>query len=187
MDVAVVAPAEIYPFKGTCRIALGGQHLFQSDFPSAIDDNGLSRKQFLNVVLLQIEGGLQNGAFAGDGADFIVFVVEGGTDSPRVTHREHLTTARHSAHHISAIEMRQRGFQDVSHVHVIVDIFGHLLLFQSQSQCFLVATFHLSVKTVPHQLQQNVRIAVNTRVLTFGGEKIKDFLNVGHIEIAAQA
>ena len=51
---------------------------------------------------------------------------------------------------------------------------------------FLIKPFHLAVQSVPHQFECDIRVAIDARRLALCRQKTKNFIDVGHIEVAAQ-
>ena len=48
-------------------------------------------------------------------------------------------------------------------------------------------TLHLAVEAVTHQLEGDVGVAVDAWRLPLGGEELEDLIDVGHIEVSAEA
>lgn len=86
----------------------------------------------------------------------------------RITHSKHLTAAGNTRHDIATIEMLHRGFQHILHLNVLVDVACDILIFQSLLLCLTEVTLHLTVKTVTHELEHDIAVAVDTRALTDG-------------------
>ena len=103
IDVPVGAAAEIDALERTGAQPLGRQDLFQQAFSILPHNQGLSRKEFADIRGFQVEGRLQDGAFAGQGDNLLIAVIECGTNPPGVTHGKHFATAGQSAHYIAAV------------------------------------------------------------------------------------
>ena len=62
VDIAVGTSAEIDAFKAASRRLLRCQYLFQMTLAAFADDERLAGLQFLDVLSLKVEGGLNNGS-----------------------------------------------------------------------------------------------------------------------------
>ena len=74
-----------------------------------VDEDGFACFQFVHLVGIKVERGLDDGPFGGKHHDFIVLVPKCRTYAPGVAHGEHLAAAGHSAEHVTAIPERRRG------------------------------------------------------------------------------
>ena len=70
---------------------------------------------------------------------------------------------------------------------MVVDIARAVEPFQPLVRRLVEEPFHLPVQPVSHQFQRNIRVAAQPRRLTLRGQELEDLVDVGHIEIAAQA
>ena len=70
---------------------------------------------------------------------------------------------------------------------MVVDIARAVESFQPHVRRLVEEPFHFPIQPVPHQFQRNVRVAAQPGRLTLRGQELEDLVDVGHIEIAAQA
>ncbi len=68
-------------------------------------------------------------------------------------------------------------------VDVVGDVGAHETLFLGLNEVAL----HLAVEAVAHELKQDIAVAVDTRALALVGEVFEHFVDVGHVEVAADA
>ena len=187
IDVAVGAAAEVDALKRAGAQLLRGKNLFQTYLPVLMDNDGLSRLKFRDVVCGEIEGGLNHRPLAGEHHHLIVTIIKSRPDTPRVAHGEHLARASHPAHHIAAVKVGHRGAQHVGHRDVVFNVVGDVRVLQSLLLGLPEEPLGLAVKAVAHQLQSDVRVAVNAGRLALFDQQLEDLVDVGHIEIAAKA
>ena len=69
---------------------------------------------------------------------------------------------------------------------MIIDITGDGSAFQSLLARLAIESLHLTIQTVPHQFEGDIGITIDTWRLTLIREKMKDLVDVGHIEVATQ-
>ena len=186
VNVAVVATAEVDAFEGTGCQGTGSDDLLETDFPRRIDHQGLPRSQFLHLGGSDGECRLEHWTLAGHYDHFLVLIEEGRTDAGGVPHGEELPAAGEPAHHIAPIEVRHGGAQYIGRLHVAVDVVRDVETLQSLLPGFHKETLHLAVQTVSHQLQQDVRVTVDARILSLAGEEGKHIADVRHVEVAAE-
>ena len=151
------------------------------------DDQRLSGQELADIPDFQVEGRLEHGTFAGQHHEFVVAIVKRRTDAPGIAHGEHLAASRQAAHHIAAVEVDHRRTEDIRHAHVIFDVMRDGKPFQTLLPGLGEQALCLAVQAVSHQLQRDVGIAVQSGRLTLGGQEAEDLLDVGHVEVAAQA
>ena len=147
---------------------------------------GLPWLQFPDILGLQVESSLDNGAFTGQHHNLVVLIIESWTDSPRVAHGKHLARTCESAHHVAAVEMRHGGFQHIPYLHVRINISGYLLPFHSLFLGFTEEPFHFTVQAVAHQFQGDIGVAIETGRLSLAGQILKNLVDIGHIEVATE-
>ena len=150
-------------------------------------DQGLTGTELVDVVGLQVEGRLDDGALTGHDDDLLVLIPEGRAYAPGIAHGEHLAAARQAAHHVAAVEMRHRRAQHVPHLHVVVDEFRDLDALQAQLPRDGIQALDLAVEAVAHQLQGDVGVAHDAGRLSLGRQETEHFVDIGHVEVAAQA
>ena len=125
----------------------------------------LTRLEVLNVFSLQIEARLNDRALRCQHHHLVVLIPESRTDAPRVAHGKHLSAARQSAHHIATVEMRHRGFQDVGHTDVVVNILCDVYSRKPLFPGFYENPLYLTVQPMSHQFESDVGVAIDTRRL----------------------
>ena len=187
VDVLVISPTEIDAFEDARGIRLRIDDGLQEELSVLPHDQRLTRLQLLHLVARQIEGGLKHRTLARHSDEFIVPVEEGGADTPRVTHGEHLTATRQTADHIASVEVRHGGGQHVADVHMRVHIVGDLRIDPTRLLRLTVEALHLTVQAMAHQLQHDVRVAVDARVLSLLRQELEDVVDVRHVEVTADA
>ena len=187
IDVAVGTTTEIDALEGALGISLSGYDFLNRTPPVLIDNQRMAGGQFDDILALQAKRGLQDGALAGQHDDFVVHVIEGRTDAPGVANGKHLAAARESAHHIAAIEIRHRGLQDVRHLDMVFNVAGYRRVLESLFLGFQEVALHLAIQTVAHQFEGDVGITVDARALALVGNLLEDLVDVGHVEVSAEA
>ena len=187
VDVAVVAAAEIDALEGAARRRAGLEDRLQRGTAVLVNDQRLTGGQLLHRLAGEVEGGLQHDALAGHGNHLVVAVEEGRPDAPGVAHGKHLAGARHAAHHVAAVVVGHRGAQHIGHLHVILDVACDVRMLQPQPFGLREAALHLAVEAVAHPLQRDVGVAVDARRLALLHDFVEDLVDVGHVEVAAQA
>ena len=187
VDVAVGTATKVDALERAGAQFLGRHYLLQSAFAVFMYYQCLTWQQFMHVVTINIKSCLQHGTLAGQGDDLVVAVVEGGSDAPGVAHAEHLATTRESAHHKTAVVVLHGSAQHVGHLNVVVDIVGNVDARQTLCGGLLIQALHLAVQSVAHQLQGDVRVAVDTWTLALGGQEVEHLVDVGHVKVAAKA
>ena len=186
IDVAVGAPAEVDALERTCRVSSRRQDALDGTLAVPLHHQGRARFEFLHVFTLQVERCLQHGAFARQGHDFVVLVVECRANAPRVAHGEHLSASRNTTHHVASVEVGHRGLQDVAHSDVVFDVARDVGVRQSFGLCLGEVTFHFPVEPMAHEFEHDVRVAVDARALPLQSELLEDFIDVGHVEVPAE-
>ena len=186
VDVAVGASTEIDAFEGACVVATGRENLCEGDGAILVDGQCLACLQFVDVVSLHAEGGLNDGSLGGHHQHLFVLIPEGRTDAPRVAHGKHFATARESAQHIAAIEHGGGGAEYVGDVDVVFDVVGDVGAFQPLLTCHPVDAFALAVESVTHQFEHDVGVVVDAWMLSFGGDVVEHLIYIGEIEVATK-
>ena len=69
---------------------------------------------------------------------------------------------------------------------MIVNIISNVTSCQSLLLGFYEIALHLTVQTVSHPLQHDIGVAIDTGMLSLGGNLLKDLVNIGHIEVTTQ-
>ena len=186
IDVTVRTSTEVDTLERTSRQFLCCQDLFQMTLAVLTDNQRLTWLEFLDILCLQIEGGLDHRALRSQDYELIILIVERRTDAPGITHSEHLTRARETTHHITSIEMVHRGLQHIRHLHMVVDITGDGSALQALLTGLSVETLHLTIQTMAHQFERDIGITIDTRGLSLSSQERKDLVDVGHIEVTTQ-
>ena len=70
---------------------------------------------------------------------------------------------------------------------MFVDISRDVRSLQILFASLLIQPLHFAIQTVPHQFQRDIRVAKDTRRLPLSSQKIKDLVDIGHVEVATQA
>ena len=187
VDVAVGTPAEVDSLERALEVPLRREDGLQSGLAVAVDDEGLPRLQLDDVFAGQVEGGLEHGTLAGQCHHLVVTVEEGRADAPRVADGKHLAASRQAAHHVAAVVGMHGRAQHVGHVHVVLNVAGDVESFQPQPSGRFEVALHLAVQPVPHQLQGDVGVAVDAGRLPCLCHLLEHFVNVRHVEVAAEA
>ena len=186
VDVAVASAAEIDALEGAGLHRLGSDDLLQPRLAVPPHAQCLSRLQFMDLLGLEGEHRLYDGALGRHHDHFVVPIPEGRTDAPRVAHGEHLAAARQATHHIAAVPQGRGGAQHVVHVDALFDIFRHSRALQSPAYGLGIQAFALAVEPVPHLFQHDVRVGVDARMLPLGRNGSKHFVHVREVEVAAE-
>ena len=82
--------------------------------------------------------------------------------------------------------MGHGGLQHIRHLHMVIDIIGDIGALQALLLSLLEESLHLTIETVTHQFEGNVRVAIDTGRLTLSREERKNLVDVGHIKITTQ-
>ena len=187
VDVAVATAREVDALKRAGGILLGLKDLLDGVGAVALHQQGVAWLQLLYVVAFEVERSLKHRALTGQGDNLIVHEVERRADSPWVADGEHLARPRQAAHHIAAVEVLHGGLEHVAHPHVVLDVAGDVETLQPLVLGLNKVALHLAVQPMPHQFKHDVGVAVDARALTLAGYLVKDLINVGHVEVAAEA
>ena len=70
---------------------------------------------------------------------------------------------------------------------MVVDVAREIEPFQPLLRCLVEEPFHLPVQPVAHQFQRDVSVAAQPGRLTLRRQELEHLVDVGHVEIAAQA
>ena len=151
-----------------------------------IDDKGLTGLQLLYVTGIPIKRSLQHRTFRCQRHDLVIMIIKCRTNTPRVTHGEHLTRTSQSTYYIATIKIGHRGTKDITHLYMVIDISGNVCTRKTLLLGFDEVTLHLTVQTVPHPLQHDVGIAIDARALSLRCNLLEHLINIGHIEVATQ-
>ena len=141
--------------------------------------------QLFYVLTLKVEGGLKHRTFTGKGYYLIIYIIECGANSPRVTDREHLSRPRLTTDDISAIEVFHRCLEHITHLDMLFYIMCDVSFRQSELLCIHEVTLHFTVQAVPHEFKEQISITVDTWTLSLIGQLLEDILYIGHVEITA--
>ena len=185
VDVTVGATGEIDALKRAGGIVLGFEYLLQRTFTTPVDNQCLTRLQFLYVLTLKVECRLQYRALTCQHDNLIVSVIERRSDGPWVSDGEHLTRPCLSADDISAVKVLHGRFEDIAHLYVFFNIIGDGTFLKSEFLRLHEVALHLTIKPVPHQFQQDISVAVDAGTLSLVSKFFKDIPDVCHIEVAA--
>ena len=147
----------------------------------------LSRLQFPDIITLQVKSGLQYRSFAGYRHNLVVLIIEGGANSPRVTHGKHLTASSQSTYNISPVKIGHGRSEHITHVHMVVDVVGDVCPMESFGLRFLENAFHLSVETVSHPFKHDVTVAEDSRTLSLCCNLVEHLVDVRHVEVSTKA
>ena len=141
------------------------------------------------VIHFEIKRSLQNGTLGGKHHNFIIFIIIRRTDAPRVAHSKTFAAARETAHHIPAVPTFGRIFEHFADlaVHIVVDIFGNVNARKVAATRLVKEPFALTVKAMAKLFEDDVSVGFEPRILTLGGDFVKNILKICHIEIAADA
>ena len=82
--------------------------------------------------------------------------------------------------------MLHGGAQHVGHLDVVVDVAGDVGAGQSLCGGLLIEALSLAIQAVAHQLECDVRVAVDARALPLCGEELENLVDIGHVKVAAQ-
>ena len=105
----------------------------------------------------------------------------------RISHSKHLATTGDATHDVTSVKMVHRGLQNILHTHVLIDKTRNVRVCQSTLLGIDEVALHLTVEAVSHELQGDVGVTVDARALALLGEVFEDFLDIGHVEVAADA
>ena len=70
---------------------------------------------------------------------------------------------------------------------MVFDVVGDVGVFHLHRLCCHEISLHLSVKSVAHQFEHDVGVAVDAWALALLGQLLEDFIYVGHVEVTAKA
>ena len=70
---------------------------------------------------------------------------------------------------------------------MVFDVVGDVGVLHLHRLCCHEVSLHLSVKSVAHQFEHDVGVAVDAWALALLGQLLEDFIYVGHVEVAAKA
>jgi len=151
------------------------------------NEQAIFRFQFLHVAYLQVECRLQHGALRGQSQHFVILVPEGGTYAPGVAHREHLAASRHATDDVAAVPQRRCCAEHVAHVDVLLDVAGDVASVQVVLQGNVEQALALAVQPVTQLFKQDEGVAVDARMLPEGGYGLEYLVDIGQVEVAAEA
>ena len=104
VDVLVVTAAEVDALKTAGLSLTGLLDLWHGNRAVALDDERVSRLDFVNVLGAEVEGGLDDRSLTGDDHYLVVFVEKRRTDAVRIPHDERVAVADHAAHDVPAVQ-----------------------------------------------------------------------------------
>ena len=184
--IAVTSSAEVDALEGTSFLHTGLKYLSEAHFSVATHGESLSRSQLLYLIGLQVEGSLYHRTLTGQHYNFLIAVPESRSQSPRITHAEHLTASGEAAYHITTVKERRTRVQNIAHVDILLYEVGDVQAFKLSVQSDVIHALALSVQSVSHQFQHHISVAVDAGVMTFGHYLIEHIIGVGEVEVAAQ-
>ena len=82
--------------------------------------------------------------------------------------------------------MAHRLLQHIGHLHMIVDIGRYVRALQSLLPGFGKQSLYLSIQTVAHQFEGDVRVAIDTRRLSLRSQELEHLVDVGHVEVTTK-
>ena len=186
VNLTVGTTTEVYSLERACRIAPAVENLLNGCCTVALYNHCMSRLEFLDVLKFKVEGSLQHWALTCQDCYLIINIIKRGTDAPRISHGEHLSTTCNTTHHISAVEIRHCGLEHIAHENMLVDIVGDASALETKVLGIVVVALHLTVESVPHPLEHDITVTIDTRALSHGSNLVEYLIDVGHIEITAK-
>ena len=106
----------------------------------------------MDVFHMHVHDGLDHGALRSQHNNLIVGVVEGGTNTPRVTYAERLATAGNATNHETTVPGRHATAQHIRQIHVLLDRLRDLHAFQALAFIELIQPLHLAIQAVAELL-----------------------------------
>ena len=88
---------------------------------------------------------MQYGTLACQHSYLIINIIKRGTNAPRVAHREHLSAAGKTTHHIATVEVGHCGLEHIAHKNMFVDIVGDANTMKSLVFGIIIVALHLTV------------------------------------------
>ena len=140
----------------------------------------------MNLIGLEGEHRLYDGALGGHHDHLVVPVPEGGPDAPRVAHGEHLAAARQAAHHVAAVPQGGGGAQDIVHVHPFLDVARDVRPLQPWRGGLGIQPLARAVEPVAHLLQHDVSVGIDAGMLPLRRDGSKHLVHVREVEVAAE-
>ena len=168
VDIAVASAGEVDALEGAGGVATLRHDLVHGALAGLIDDDGLAGLQLLDVLTLEVEGGLQHRALRGDDDDLVVLVVEARTDAPGVAHGEEVAAAGDATDDIASVEVGHGRLEHIGHLDMVLDVARDVLVLQSVVAGNDKVALHLAVEAMAHQLQQDIGVAIDARTLAHG-------------------
>ena len=107
----------------------------------------------MHSVTRDVHHRLYDGTLGGQHDDLVIYIVEGGTDPPGVSHRIALPTTRLSAHHEATIPEGGTLTQDVGQIHTLLDVVGDIHPLQAVSLALDEEALDLPIQPMPDLLQ----------------------------------
>ena len=126
---------------------------------------------------------LDDGTLRGKDDDFVIYIIEGGTDAVGVTHGIALATARLPTHDEAPIPERSRLTQDIRQIDALLDVVRDIHAFEPLRSALDEETLYFTVESVPELLQEDVHVGDVAWVLPDGSDRLEDVGHVRQVEV----
>ena len=186
VNIHVAAPREVDALERARLVLFRLHDLACMPFAPLIDQEGFAPVQFLDVPRMNVHHGLDDRTFGGDHHDFLIGIIEGRTDAPRVAHGKHLAAPGQSADDKAAVPRRHAARQHLRQVDSILNSLRNLNTLQALGFAGGVELLHFAVEAVPHLLEHDIGVGIFARMLPHRRNIAEKFVHVCQIEIPAK-
>src|SRR5690554_2872250 len=118
INFGITSSGEVNPLEGTGTEFNGLPEFFLGYSAIFLGNQGMTRLDFLNGLILDIESGLNSGSFGSHDQHFFVLIIIGWTNSCRITHYESIPMTKNTGNSISSIPGFGRSRQDLGHIQI---------------------------------------------------------------------
>ena len=129
---------------------------------------------------------LDNGTLGCYYYHLVVGIIEGGTDTPRVSERKCVATAGHSANDIAAIPDTGGPPEHPGNIDVVFYLRRQFAASESLLFVAVVEALVLLVEFMAYLFEHDKRIGIDTWMLPVCHNGVEKFIDVGQIEIPAE-
>ena len=144
----------------------------------------MSRLEFLDIFVSQIERSLDHGTLRSSHDDLVIVVKIGGTDAARVAHDEGVAVTDHAGHRVSAVPATGRKRENLLDVDVTGQQVGDFLFGISFVFEISVLVVVFPVEEMSDTLQNRHRIGPGGRILPQLDEFAVQLVDIRQVEIA---
>ena len=183
VNISVTASGEVDALEATSLVLLRGNDLLGAHLGGAVHQERLTGKELGDLLCRDVHHRLDDGTLRGKDDDFVIDIIEGGTDAVRVPHGVALATARLATHDEAPIPERCRLTQDIRQVDALLDVVGDIHAFEPLRSALDEEALYFTVETMPELLQEDVHVGDVAWVLSDGRDRLEDVSHVRQVEV----